>query len=81
MLAVEHPPRQPLPAGVTRHISYEDPQYAEADIVDSTAPSWLKDHPNGPRAAVMSGVPRVFPTILQKKQIVGGEALFDQFPK
>jgi hypothetical protein len=31
------------------HINYEDPQYAKSDIVDATAPSWLKDHPNGPR--------------------------------
>lgn len=30
------------------HINYEDPHYAEIDLVDSTAPRWLLQHPNGP---------------------------------
>ncbi len=37
------------------HINYEDPQYRKADIVDDTAPSWLQEHPNGPRAYVVAG--------------------------
>jgi hypothetical protein len=39
------------------HINYEDPVYGKSDIVDDTAPSWLKEHPTGPRAwAVRGGV-------------------------
>ena len=37
------------------HINYEDPLYGKSDILDNTAPSWLKDHPNGPRAYVVKG--------------------------
>jgi hypothetical protein len=37
------------------HVNYEDPQYGEADIVDDTAPSWLQEHPNGPRGYVVAG--------------------------
>ena len=37
------------------HINYEDPQYAKADIVDDTAPSWLQEHPNGPRGYAVGG--------------------------
>jgi hypothetical protein len=37
------------------HINYEDPQYGESDIVDQTAPSWLEQHPNGPRAYGIGG--------------------------
>jgi hypothetical protein len=37
------------------HINYEDPQYGKEDIIDDTAPSWLKEHPNGPRAYVVAG--------------------------
>jgi hypothetical protein len=37
------------------HINYEDPRYGKADIVDATAPSWLKGHPNGPRAYGVAG--------------------------
>jgi len=37
------------------HINYEDPQYGKSDIVDQTAPSWLEQHPNGPRAYGIAG--------------------------
>jgi hypothetical protein len=37
------------------HINYEEPQYGKSDIVDSTAPSWLEQHPNGPRAYGIAG--------------------------
>ncbi len=37
------------------HINYEDPQYAKADILDDTAPSWLLEHPNGPHVYVVGG--------------------------
>ena len=37
------------------HIDYEEPQYGKSDIVDSTAPSWLEQHPNGPRAYGIAG--------------------------
>lgn len=37
------------------HINYEDPQYGKSDIVDQTAPSWLEQHPNGPRAYGVAG--------------------------
>jgi hypothetical protein len=37
------------------HINYEDPRYGKGDIVDDTAPSWLQEHPNGPRAYVVAG--------------------------
>ena len=37
------------------HINYEDPRYGKADIVDDTAPSWLEQHPNGPRGYVIAG--------------------------
>lgn len=36
-------------------INYEDPHYGAADLVDNTAPSWLKEHPNGPRAYMIAG--------------------------
>lgn len=37
------------------HINYEDAQYGKSDIVDDTAPSWLQEHPNGPRAYGVAG--------------------------
>jgi hypothetical protein len=37
------------------HINYEDPRYGKVDILDDTAPSWLKEHPNGPRAYMVAG--------------------------
>jgi hypothetical protein len=37
------------------HVNYEDPQYGKSDIVDQTAPSWLEQHPNGPRAYGIAG--------------------------
>lgn len=37
------------------HINYEDPLYGKSDILDNTAPSWLKEHPNGPRAYMVAG--------------------------
>ena len=37
------------------HIDYEDPLYGNSDILDSTAPSWLREHPNGPRAYGVAG--------------------------
>lgn len=37
------------------HVNYEDPRYSQVDLVDDTAPSWLQDHPNGPRVHVMAG--------------------------
>jgi hypothetical protein len=37
------------------HINYEDPQYAKADILDDTAPSWLREHPNGQHVYVVGG--------------------------
>jgi hypothetical protein len=37
------------------HINYEDPLYGNSDIPDDTAPSWLKEHPNGPRAYMVAG--------------------------
>jgi hypothetical protein len=37
------------------HINYEDPQYGKSEIVDDTAPSWLEEHPNGPRAYGIAG--------------------------
>jgi hypothetical protein len=37
------------------HINYEDPHYVKSDILDDTAPSWLKEHPNGPRAYTVAG--------------------------
>ena len=36
-------------------INYEEPQYAKSEIVDSTAPSWLEQHPNGRRAYGIAG--------------------------
>jgi hypothetical protein len=36
-------------------INYEDPHYGKADIVDDTAPFWLQEHPNGPRAYGVAG--------------------------
>ena len=36
-------------------INYEDPRYAKADLVDNTAPSWLREHPNGDRVFVVAG--------------------------
>jgi hypothetical protein len=36
-------------------INYEDPQYGKTDVVDDTAPSWLREHPNGPRAYGVAG--------------------------
>lgn len=38
-----------LSSGYGWHVNYEDPQYSASDLVDDTAPSWLKEHPNGPR--------------------------------
>jgi hypothetical protein len=37
------------------HINYEDPLYGESDILDDTAPSWLKEHPTGRRAYAVAG--------------------------
>lgn len=37
------------------HINYEDPRYGTSDIVDDTAPSWLEQHPDGPRAYGVAG--------------------------
>lgn len=37
------------------HINYEDPLYGKSDIVDETAPSWLEQHPSGPRANGIAG--------------------------
>jgi hypothetical protein len=37
------------------HINYEDPAYGYEDIVDDTAPSWLEEHPYGPRAYAVGG--------------------------
>jgi hypothetical protein len=37
------------------HINYEDPRYGKVDILDDTAPSWLKEHPNGSRAYMVAG--------------------------
>jgi hypothetical protein len=36
-------------------INYEDPHYAKADLVDSTAPSWLQEHPNGIHVYAVAG--------------------------
>jgi hypothetical protein len=36
-------------------INYEDPHYAKADLVDDTAPSWLREHPSGDRIYVVAG--------------------------
>ncbi len=32
------------------HVNYEDPVYGNEDAIDSTAPSWLAEHPDGPQA-------------------------------
>lgn len=37
------------------HINYEDPRYDKADVLDDTAPSWLREHPDGPRAYSIAG--------------------------
>jgi hypothetical protein len=37
------------------HINYEEPQFGKSEIVDQTAPSWLEQHPNGPRAYGIAG--------------------------
>jgi hypothetical protein len=37
------------------HINYEDPRYAEADLVDSTAASWLEKHPEGRHVHTIAG--------------------------
>jgi hypothetical protein len=37
------------------HINYEDPVYGDDDVIDDTAPSWLEDHPNGPRGYGIAG--------------------------
>ena len=37
------------------HINYEDPVYAKSDVVDDTAPAWMKEHPLGPRALAVRG--------------------------
>lgn len=36
-------------------INYEEPHYRKADVVDVTAPSWLKEHPGGPFAYAVAG--------------------------
>jgi hypothetical protein len=36
-------------------INYEDPHYGHADLVDDTAPSWLKEHPNGTHVYGIAG--------------------------
>lgn len=37
------------------HINYEEPQFGKSEVVDDTAPSWLEQHPNGPRAYGIAG--------------------------
>ena len=37
------------------HINYEEPQFGKSEIVDQTTPSWLEQHPNGPRAYGIAG--------------------------
>jgi len=37
------------------HINYEEPPFRKSDIVDDTAPSWLEQHPRGPRAYGVAG--------------------------
>jgi hypothetical protein len=37
------------------HINYEDPVYGDEDVVDDTAPSWLEEHPHGPRGYAVAG--------------------------
>jgi hypothetical protein len=37
------------------HVNYQDPRYGQADLVDTTAPSWLREHPHGPHAYGVAG--------------------------
>jgi hypothetical protein len=37
------------------HINYEDPRYGKADLVDSTAASWLEEHPEGRHVHSVAG--------------------------
>lgn len=37
------------------HINYEDPHYGKADLVDDTAPSRLREHPNGDHVYAVAG--------------------------
>jgi hypothetical protein len=36
-------------------INYEDPHYRKADVVEVTAASWLRQHPDGPYAYAVAG--------------------------